>query len=60
MRAARKRIAPYGNGGAYQNYADLDLDGARRAYYGANLGRLERIKADVDPDGRFVTAQGIR
>jgi len=60
VRAARKRIAPYGNGGAYQNYADLDLDGARRAYYGANLGRLERIKADVDPDGRFVTAQGIR
>ena len=39
VRRARRRIAPYGNGQAYQNYADPDLDGALRAYYGANLAR---------------------
>ena len=31
VKRARARIAPYGNGQAYQNYADLALAGARRA-----------------------------
>jgi FAD/FMN-containing dehydrogenase len=60
VRRARALIAPFGNGGAYQNYADLDLRSPRRAYYGANLGRLQSIKAAVDPDDRFRPAQGIR
>jgi FAD/FMN-containing dehydrogenase len=60
VRRARALIAPFGNGGAYQNYADLDLRSPRRAYYGANLGRLRSIKAAVDPDDRFRPAQGIR
>jgi FAD/FMN-containing dehydrogenase len=60
VRAARRRIAPYGNGQAYQNYADPDLSGARRAYYGANYDRLVRIKTAVDPANRFRPAQGIR
>ncbi len=60
VRRARALIAPFGNGGAYQNYADLRLRSPRRAYYGSNLGRLRSIKAAVDPDGRFVPAQGIR
>jgi FAD/FMN-containing dehydrogenase len=60
VRRARRRIAPYGNGGAYQNYADPDLDGALRAYYGANLPRLRQIKTVVDPANRFRPAQGIR
>ena len=60
MRRARGRIAPYGNGQAYQNYADPDLDGAQRAYYGANLDRLVAIKTEVDPANRFRPAQGIR
>ncbi len=59
VRRARALIAPFGNGGAYQNYADLDLRSPRRAYYGANLERLRSIKAAVDPDGRFRPAQGI-
>jgi FAD/FMN-containing dehydrogenase len=59
VRRARRRIAPYGNGQVYQNYADPDLDNALRAYYGANLPRLRRIKADVDPANRFRPAQGI-
>jgi FAD/FMN-containing dehydrogenase len=59
VRRARSLIAPSGNGGAYQNYADLGLRSPRRAYYGANLGRLRSIKAAVDPEGRFAPAQGI-
>ena len=60
VRRARSLIAPFGNGGAYQNYADLALRSPRRAYYGANLERLQRIKAAVDPDDRFRPAQGVR
>ena len=59
VREARARIAPFGNGGAYQNYADLDLRAPRTAYYGSNLARLRRVKTAADPEGRFVTAQGI-
>jgi FAD/FMN-containing dehydrogenase len=60
VRRARAKIAPYGNGQAYQNYSDLDLAGARRAYYGANYERLVDIKTAVDPANRFRPAQGIR
>jgi FAD/FMN-containing dehydrogenase len=60
VRRARRLIAPHGNGQAYQNYADLDLGGARRAYYGANYERLVDIKSAVDPANRFRPAQGIR
>jgi FAD/FMN-containing dehydrogenase len=60
VRRARRLIAPHGNGQAYQNYSDLDLSGARRAYYGANLARLTAIKTAVDPADRFRPAQGIR
>jgi FAD/FMN-containing dehydrogenase len=60
VRRARRRIAPHGNGRAYQNYPSLDLAGARRAYYGANYERLVRIKTVVDPANRFRVAQGIR
>ena len=42
VRRARALIAPFGNGEAYQNYADLDLRSPRRAYYGANVERLRR------------------
>lgn len=60
VNSARKRIAPYGNGQAYQNYSDLDLSSPLRAYYGSNLARLREIKAQVDPDDRFQLTQGIR
>jgi FAD/FMN-containing dehydrogenase len=58
VRRARRLIAPYG-AGAYANYADPDLAGPLRAYYGANLQRLQRIKRDVDPANRFRPKQGI-
>jgi FAD/FMN-containing dehydrogenase len=57
---ARRLIAPFGNGRAYQNYADPRLERPQRAYYGANLGRLRAVKRAVDPDDRFRPAQGIR
>jgi FAD/FMN-containing dehydrogenase len=60
VRRARRLIAPHGNGQAYQNYPDLSLNGARRAYYGANYERLVRIKTELDPANRFRPAQGIR
>jgi hypothetical protein len=58
--AARAKIAPHGNGQAYQNYADPSIAGATKAYYGANYARLQSIKATVDPDNRFRPKQGIR
>lgn len=60
VNAARKKIAPYGTGAAYQNYCDLDLSDPLTAYYGANLTRLREIKQAVDPDDRFQITQGIR
>ena len=60
VRSARARIAPFGNGQAYQNYADLDLRDPLGAYYGANLARLRQVKAAVDPANRMRPAQGIR
>jgi FAD/FMN-containing dehydrogenase len=60
VRRARRLIAPHGNGQAYQNYPDLSLNGARRAYYGRNYERLVRIKTELDPANRFRPAQGIR
>jgi len=58
--SARAKIAPHGNGQAYQNYADPTLTGAAKAYYGANYPRLQQIKAAVDPDNRFQPRQGVQ
>lgn len=60
VNSARKKIAPYGNGRAYQNYCDLDISDPLTAYYGSNLSRLREIKRDVDPGDRFQITQGIR
>jgi FAD/FMN-containing dehydrogenase len=46
-------VHPWGTGGAYVNFPDLDLDDWAPAYHGANLDRLLRVKATYDPDGRF-------
>jgi FAD/FMN-containing dehydrogenase len=59
VKRARAQIASYGSG-AYANYADPDLANALRAYYGANLPRLRRVKEEFDPANRFRPAQGVR
>jgi FAD/FMN-containing dehydrogenase len=51
---------PYGTGGAYVNFPDPELEDWARAYHGANLERLERIKAAYDPDGLFHFPQSLR
>jgi len=60
VRRARRLIAPFGTGAAYQNYPSLDLRAPLQAYYGANLPRLRAVKAVFDPDDRFRPAQRIR
>jgi FAD/FMN-containing dehydrogenase len=40
---------PASSGGAYPNFPDADLDPWDRAYHGANLDRLLRVKARHDP-----------
>jgi len=49
----------YANGEAYQNYLDPDLDGWQNAYYGANLPRLQQVKATYDPTNLFHFDQSI-
>lgn len=56
--ATQSTLAPVADG-AYQNYIDPTLDGWLDAYYGANLDRLVRVKAAVDPDDVFHFAQSI-
>ncbi|HXR54138.1 MAG TPA: BBE domain-containing protein, partial [Acidimicrobiales bacterium] len=58
LAAAAADLAPF-TSGAYQNYIDPTLSGWQRAYYGANLPRLVKVKAVVDPDDFFHFAQSI-
>ena len=43
-------------GGAYPNFPDAELGAWDRAYHGANLDRLLRVKARYDPDDAFSAA----
>ena len=57
VRRARAAIDAYGDG-AYQNYADPDLSGALRAYYGTNLPRLPRSSAQSIPTAGSARRRG--
>ncbi|WP_023590261.1 FAD-binding oxidoreductase [Streptomyces thermolilacinus] len=46
-------MRPWASGQAYQNYTDPALRDWRRAYYGANVTRLAKVKAAYDPERLF-------
>jgi hypothetical protein len=60
MRTLYNSMRPFVSGGCYVNYCDLDLgDGYAKAYWGDNLPRLMKIKAEVDPKNIFKHAQSV-
>lgn len=59
LNALWQSMRQYASGQAYQNYIDPNLPGWQQAYYGANLPRLQQIKAAYDPTDLFHFAQSI-
>jgi FAD/FMN-containing dehydrogenase len=60
MRALYTSMRPFVSGGCYVNYCDLDLgNGYAKAYWGDNLARLMKIKAQYDPNNMFRHAQSV-
>jgi FAD/FMN-containing dehydrogenase len=60
MRTLYMSMRPFVSGGCYVNYCDLDLgDSYAKAYWGDNLARLMKIKAEVDPKNIFRHAQSV-
>ncbi|MBB2483705.1 FAD-binding oxidoreductase [Mitsuaria sp. WAJ17] len=50
----RDRMKAWSSGGAYVNYPNALQTRAAEAWYGANLARLQALKAAVDPQGVFA------
>lgn len=46
--------------GAYPGYVDPELAAGQQAYWGPNLPRLERIKAEIDPHVVFHNPQSVK
>jgi FAD/FMN-containing dehydrogenase len=60
MRTLYDSVRPFVSGGCYVNYCDLDLGkDYAKAYWGENLPRLMKIKAQVDPKNIFRHAQSV-
>ncbi|WP_395110808.1 FAD-binding oxidoreductase [Actinomadura sp. SCN-SB] len=59
LRATHAAMEPHLGGAAYVNYMDPDLRGWSRAYYGANLDRLTKVKAAYDPRSLFRFPQSV-
>ena len=50
----------WGSGGVYPNFPDPELEDWGRAYHGANLDRLRRVKATYDPENVFRFDQSVQ
>jgi FAD/FMN-containing dehydrogenase len=59
IKGVRESMRPFASGAAYQNYIDPARADWKRAYYGANLGRLVAVKRKYDPDDTMHFPQGI-
>jgi FAD/FMN-containing dehydrogenase len=59
VRTVSDAVRPTLGGGSYLNYADAGLVDWRRAYWGANLERLEAIKSRLDPTRSFGGRQSV-
>ncbi|HEY4333708.1 MAG TPA: FAD-binding oxidoreductase, partial [Ilumatobacteraceae bacterium] len=59
VRATHDALAPFSNGESYQNYVDAGLPNFAQAYYGANLPRLQQLKAQYDPANVFSFPQSV-
>jgi FAD/FMN-containing dehydrogenase len=60
MRTLYESMRPFVSGGCYVNYCDLDLGkDYAKAYWGDNLPRLMKIKAEFDPKNIFRHAQSV-
>jgi FAD/FMN-containing dehydrogenase len=46
-------VNPFGSGGVYANFPDLELPDEQRAYWRGNLERVRRVKEAYDPKGVF-------
>jgi FAD/FMN-containing dehydrogenase len=53
-------VHPSGSGGVYPNFPDPELEDWGRAYHGANLDRLTRVKATYDPENVFRFDQSVQ
>jgi FAD/FMN-containing dehydrogenase len=56
----RDAMTPYVGNWAYANYADAQLEGWEKAYYGSNYARLQQVKQRYDPDDLFTFPQAVR
>jgi FAD/FMN-containing dehydrogenase len=53
-------VHAFGSGGVYPNFPDPELEDSSRAYHGANLDRLARVKATYDPENIFRFDQSVQ
>jgi FAD/FMN-containing dehydrogenase len=53
-------VHTWGSGGVYPNFPDPELEDWGRAYHGANLDRLARVKAAYDPENVFRFDQSVQ
>jgi len=57
VRGFRAAMVSYWGDGAYVNYSDASLDDPLKSYFGDNASKLQKVRAQYDPDGVFTQPQ---